>query len=214
MGGGAGNSSALRWLEPETVPRRARAFPTVRSPPRRQAATRQWYTPSGAPPRCGRPDQRAVRQRCRAWRDLRILRRRPHSVMAFDRPSRSGATRRAGVRARSRATAAAAGRPPARPAGGAGRARPRAPDRCAGPRSGRCGAGSRSTAVRRRACGTGGRNGWRTPGFVRPMRATYCEWRNTPLWRQTSASHSASRRVQPRAISAAARSSRWVITTL
>ena len=34
-------------------------------------------------------------------------------------------------------------------------------------------------------------------GFVRPMKARYWERKNTPLCRQTSASHSASRRVQP-----------------
>ena len=48
-------------------------------------------------------------------------------------------------------------------------------------------------------------------GLVRPMKASYWERRNTPLCRQTNASHSASRRVHPRAISAAARSSRWAI---
>ena len=88
---------------------------------------------------------------------------------------RSGATRRADVRARSRATAAAAARP-------LGRGGPAMPDvlradgpvRCAGSRSGRCGAGNRSTA--------------------------------TPLCRKTSASHSASRRVQPDRTRASARS--------
>ena len=44
-------------------------------------------------------------------------------------------------------------------------------------------------------------------GLVRPMKARYRERKNTPLCRQTSASHPASRRVHPRAISPAARPS-------
>ena len=48
-------------------------------------------------------------------------------------------------------------------------------------------------------------------GLVRPMKARYCERRNTPLCRQTSASHSASRRVQPTRTRASARSRRCSI---
>ena len=48
-------------------------------------------------------------------------------------------------------------------------------------------------------------------GLVRPMKARYCEQRNTPLCRQTSASYSASRQVQPTRTSTSARFRRWAI---
>ena len=51
--------------------------------------------------------------------------------------------------------------------------------RCAGPRSGRCGAGNRSTAARRRACSTGGRSVGPATGLVRPMTARCRERRET-----------------------------------
>ncbi len=160
--------------DPPGRARRTGSRPTTTTSTARPAAASSATTPSAASPTCG-----------------------PRSP---SRP-RAGATRRADVLAHSRATADAAARPPARPTGDAGHARLRVPDRCARTASRQMRmAGDVPRLFDGVFTGTGGRSDWRAPGWSGRRRRGAGSGETRRCAGKTSASHSASRRVQPKSV--------------